>query len=558
MDYTQLVGRHVNNICKNQNFRKMTIKYYQTLCDQYNGVTFKREDFEKLKVNGEELEQDIVKEIFKDKEVASAEEVFYNYFKRLNDIRLTTRGKDGWYAYSEGTIGVKKIPNKVSKTKIKVMEPIKPIGMSDKDWKVERKKQIKEIKKQVKHDKKELIKLEEQRIQERYQGIINHELSHNIECKIFKNKKYIKPLMGDKVFVDRQVHIYEKELTGENIKLARQSKFFSKSDKVKTERLYNNFKSSGVTAICEIQNETYRSLMDETYHVSGFYNNENSYIRKSKMIGRCSYNKNFDIQKLIALATGLDPKKTIFNSKPVMDKLSNLNISPEKLQSLNNDFLNMALQNCSERLVPTMQKVGQKLIEKNNSYETLCMFMGASIMSNNPNLKFSNEDFKVKIQDMLIESIKNDLQEKFNNPEIVKDREFFKEVNNILEEINKVIAYPYRLTNFNTFENYQLVPNIQADIDFRSINSYAKTYEKCDNMKTFGEMINMVKDEVEKYKEDITYLKIGMEFLIEQEELEKTQKFLEEKQAAAEKLYEETMKREQEQEDENTLEEEYF
>lgn len=241
-----------------------------------------------------------------------------------------------------------------------------------------------------------------------------------------------------------------------------------------------------------------------------------------------------------------------------MEKLSSLNISPEKLQSLNNDFLKMFLQNCSKNIVPIMEKVGKKLIEKNNSYETLCMLMGASAASNNPNLKFHTEDFKVKVQDMLIESIKNDIQDKFNNPEIVKDREFFKEINNTLEEINKVIAYPYKLTEFNTIENYQFVQNTQQDINFRSINSYAKAYEECDTMKTFGEMINMVQEEVEKYKPDIPYLKLDMEFLIEQEELEKTQHYLELRQERANELLEEIKQREQEQEEENILEEDYF
>ena len=59
----------------------MTMKYYQTLCKQYDGVIFKRDDFEKLNVNGVDLEQDIIIEIFKNKEYANADEVIYSFFK---------------------------------------------------------------------------------------------------------------------------------------------------------------------------------------------------------------------------------------------------------------------------------------------------------------------------------------------------------------------------------------------------------------------------------------------------------------------------------------------
>ena len=189
-----------------------------------------------------------------------------------------------------------------------------------------------------------------------------------------------------------------------------------------------------------------------------------------------------------------------------------------------------------------------------NAYQTLGMIMGMAQMANNSHDYTQNiDDYKIFAQEILIESIKNDIVSKLNDPNIVKDQAFFESINQTLSTIDSLICYPSGVTFFNKRTNDPMRPErvVVSDVEILSIEQHAAKHQECKHLSTFNELIKTVSDAVKKHKKSINNIEECMEFLNQQQVIVKHHKefqkedsrVIEEQKKAKQARMEEAMKR---------------
>jgi len=72
---------HLKAVCGSRELRSFAKDFYVDFCYKHEGQVFTKDNFETLNINGKEVEQDVVKHVFKHKETATAEEIFVYLFK---------------------------------------------------------------------------------------------------------------------------------------------------------------------------------------------------------------------------------------------------------------------------------------------------------------------------------------------------------------------------------------------------------------------------------------------------------------------------------------------
>jgi len=96
----EIFERYINKVCKDKKTREYAMSYYDDFCKYYRGKLFTRDDFEKIIVNGQEVEQDGVEELFNGKTTATPEEVMMTFFQtRVKKIKVAdaNKGITGYY-----------------------------------------------------------------------------------------------------------------------------------------------------------------------------------------------------------------------------------------------------------------------------------------------------------------------------------------------------------------------------------------------------------------------------------------------------------------------------
>lgn len=523
-------NKHLKKICKNKEIRTFAENFYVDFCAQFEGQTFTKNNFETLNVNGKEIEQDVVKHVFKNKETATAEEIFVYLFK--NNIssmgffdRRDIRSQD---PQTSGFVNVIDKKLKIKNHNLdKYYHPAKSISAASSlninETKQERKLKERE---QKKNQKEEIQRAKDKRL-ESLQHITYHELSHVFEIKSFENGKYVKNDLSNKTIVKKFAKnfltTYTPNLTNENIKNAEKD---NKVQNMNKENALNYIKRNGATAISEILNEEFTCNIDNSLMFCENYNSpHNKFAQKAKLEGSCSYNENIDISSLLKLAIGdFDNKDLRFNSKKIINQINNLNISKEKQTQCVEQCLNYCnsdniFSDKDEALVEHISKTCQNA----DFYTVLTTTMGLTSIKMEQNYN-SNEynDYKLLIQDMLIEGIKNNLNEQLHDPTIKKDKAFFEKVNSTLKTIDSFVLYPNDDSRFKKPSSNPLNPDtiIERNIDICSVNQYAKNNPNLSHLQSFNEIINNVQQSVNEHESEIENLSESMTFLQEQASLD--------------------------------------
>ena len=502
--------KHLLKVCRDRELRGVALDYFKDLSEKFEGQNFTKANFETLLVDGKEIEQDVVKEVFATKEEASAEEIFLYLFKsnvqKIKAFNLSVFSLDprnGCYNHDEKTveIGQKNFKELFSKRYSAVLID-RPEGMSDKEWKKYLKAEEKKIAKEDRINNKARKKLVEMKIETDAKHVMYHELSHVFEIKTFENRKYRKVGISNEIFADVNkglVLINDKQnITKDDVKNAKiiedGVRYFDESSPKDSLRFMIK---EGAVSISEIFNEEFACLIDDSLNIK---KNENitykdKLVKKAYLEGDCAYNINYDISMLLKLAIGdVDYKDLRFNSKKLIEKVNNLNISATKLQSVQEQFLNNLTKTnfCDE--FKFSKADFNKELKTCGVFDTIAAMVHVSDKFGE---QFSADfcrygsNYKAIVQDLLIESIKNDIILEINNPNLVKDAAYFEKIDSKLKTIDQFILYPNVVVSFFSREVFgELAKN---ELFITSVGQYANKYADRTHITNFNELINEVK-----------------------------------------------------------------
>jgi len=454
------LAKYLKKVCKDPIMRKCTLEFYDDLIMQYDGKLFTSDDFEKMTINGVEMEQDIVKDLFSEKDSATIDEIFlYNFKRNIKEVSWMT--KKDYMRNNPGTAGLVNTPEKrlalaqlhiVPWEEPKFCLPLKPLDMSGKEYSKLVQKKLSDFKKDLKKQKKDDIK-------KAYKHTMYHELGHVLEKKTFNDGQFVKTGITRSIIAidekDKECYLVQGEVTEESIeniknkeKSKQKAKRAMKRQKKETqglsiEDIINALSFDGEIALSEIWNEIFASKVDKTleivYEKYGFCVTDKA-CSKTKMIGKCGYNKDYDIAKLVEFL--MDDDKIMmgqFNSTNVTEKIENLKISQETLDNIKKSFIDFFAYRPGDN--SEVETVANKL----DKYEALTSLIG--IYNSGDMLENGKNDdktikYKGQVQDILVEGIANDIRAKLEDPNVVKDKKFFEKIDNVMKTIDNVILYP--------------------------------------------------------------------------------------------------------------------
>ena len=480
---------YLKKVCKHELLRELTLQYFDDLSAHYAGRTFKREDFDTLTINGKVIEQDIVKDLLSTKTELTAQEVFLYLFK-ANVKHLSFFDKVFYSPLAGSFSPVAKIitvlQHEDSSLDDFVHTPlIRPEGITDKEWKKQRKQLLKD------EDTRLMQALEKAhqkaRDEEPIKQDLYHELSHVFETCTFKRRKHIK------------------------IGLEKLSVIKSKKN------AFKEIMSEGETAFAETLNELFShnllnlQILNEIYYPV----EKSGFVIKSKLQTDSGYNVNYDLAKLFALVLGntrLDEVR--FNSSLALKKLSRLNLTAKELTQIINDFKYYILDNSlveedsANTFITNLQTC--------NTAQIFNFMLGYATNSENGN-RFNI--VKTFIQTMLIKHIAYQISIALQNPKIAKDKKFFISLNNTLTSIDSALLYPNRLLTYkvpNPSNPISPLTQEVEEIECYSIEDYSQAYPKLSNLTSFNQLITTVKQYLALHPE----LEVELPFLQQQAEIQ--------------------------------------
>jgi hypothetical protein len=165
-----------------------------------------------------------------------------------------------------------------------------------------------------------------------------------------------------------------------------------------------------------------------------------------------------------------------------------------------------------------------ELLDGVNSYDTLTLIMGVAggyglgVVSP---VGITLEDYKVLAQSLLIESVKNDIIDDLNNPNIIKDKPFYERINAIMETIDSSIIYPNTETEFIRSHSMLLTKKEKVlDLRSHSVVRFAAKNPNMKNIVSFAELITMVGQSIEERKEGLKGIEDIMTFYQKQHDLD--------------------------------------
>ena len=556
--------KHLKKVCKDKELRQYALEFFEDLSKKYAGQVFTKDNFETLVINGEEVEQDVVKAIFNNKQTSTAEEIFLYLFKNnIHKLAFFTSATDledgsvGVVSATELYLGIKKRNlSEFCGSVSQMVEPIKPVDVPEKEWKKTRKKQRREFKAQQKTEAKEL---EEKAYRDRsasYHHSLYHELGHVFELKTFAGRKHIKNNMSTRVVTqlgkDDCVSSETMEITSEQIAKRKELEDLAKQGQLppSTETFIENMYDVGANAISEILNEIYASEIEGSLEVSsGLHCSSfgSKFYRKAKMEGDCGYNSNQDIATLFKLALGeTDVKNLRFNSKLIINEINNLKISEEDLNLAKQQLIELMKQkSTSEKDMALAEDIAKEL-QKCDVFSTIGVIMGVGKFVTNDKQQCV-EDYKIIVQSLLVKGIFNNITEQLADESVVKDEAFFEKINATLIEIDSSLHYPNQMLAFQRHGRTVRYTErfYEQELDVSTIETLAKNHPEYTHISTFASLVKEVKQYVNK---ECVLTNIGdiMTYLQQQAEIDNKYKQIVEEQEKAIKEKEEAERKEQE------------
>lgn len=546
--------RHLKNTTSRRNLRKYAIEFYDDLSKKYEGKVFTRDDFETLNVDGKEIEQDVVKHVFKDKNTATAEEIFTFLFKQnVKSIYLGKKGAgfagnvSGYLDASTQILGLKK-----KDLMIAVMFNQNRPG--------------REFKKFQKQNYEYAVEKREKA----YREVLYHELSHVFEVKTFGKRKYYKNANGVffKAGIFKYIRSGESCIKQENIAkdIEKDALLIKNKYRDTPSDVLNIYKNIGKTSLFEIFNEisaqkVAKDALDLSKASTGFGVMAEKARCKISLNGYCGYNKNYPMLELLKLALPEDMKETDFkfNTKRLEENINKLNISKKTLDNariaITDDicagyaetFRRMNINSSEEKVKKVIEQEYEFIkqivdgLKDADAVDVVYTLMGVSENFEDIGL---NSNCKKELQAIFVESIKNDIISQLKDEKIEKNQDFFEKIDKTLQKIDENLYYPDRDIQFlkhNPSNPPNPIKNITEMISISTVERFAEEKDCPKNIKVFAELTSEVKKALKEHN-----LKgFESEFFKEQDKIEqKYQDILKEEQVA--KLEQEVAKKQRE------------
>lgn len=501
-NYKKELMAFIKSVCKDKELRLLTLNFCLDVLDKNQGKTFVREDFETLNVDGKEVEQDIVKIIFKNgKQVATFEEVFINILSfNLNKIEFV-KGYD-----KDSTVGTYNLESKTISIKDYLFKYSKFLG-----YKLFKRERIRKLKKLLEKGLGEPLS----EVAMDFKTNLYHELSHVLERKTFENGKYIKKGVDDIIIIvkDKEYLSYP----ALNIDTALLNDYCNKIKENEQFKSLEGLKILGSNFIAEIFNQEFAYITENNLKIEKVTNKlskESLFEQKSELVGDCAYNIYYDIVNFIKLACDdIKVKEVKFNSKPLLEKLYKLNVNNDKLYKIRDNIIEELFLSELFLFINTLKSMELK------PYSLLSLIIGLSQYFYIKKEKDKVDKYKIIAQDLLIESIKNNWEDKIYDNNIVKDKEFFIKLNQTLETIDSYILYPSEKIVYLLEDNGQEYETASYDSSILPLQTLARNYYHS-HIYSFYSFIQEAELTVNIYKEEINGLEEIMTFLEKQKTLE--------------------------------------
>lgn len=498
------IEKYIKRVCKDKELRFYALCFCNDLIEKNKDKTFTREDFETLVIDGEEFEQDVVKKIFARQEVASFEEVFYQILQHnLSEI---------CYEWGYGAGGITGVYNNQEN----FIEIYRDIYENN-----SKRTRIKELKDYLKGKKN----YEKDGFMERYKHDLYHELGHVLSKKTFKNEQVVKVGCSNIYFNDFEYSSVDINLDTQkilNMENGRDWDFLNLLCMIK-----------GIRLLDEIYNETFTCKTENTLFIkkepiSVF--DESKFEQKNSLLPLCAYSNFYNIIKLVdILAKDYSVKEFMFNSKHIKEAIYNLDISDFTLALVKQDLINTYLlsnKNDSTRF-STIKALNNYL--DFNPYYIFCYVLAFlhdeynKLGSNDDSKIISNIDkYNLIAQNLLIEGIKNKWSNKIYDNNVVKDKKFFEELNEVLKTIDSYILYPKdEKEYYQKNEQGEVVKVIKTHYKTMPLSLLSKKCEGYAHLNSFNSLVEDVKITSKVYGNEIENFNEIMTFLKQQEDLGK-------------------------------------
>ena len=560
MTTRQRYEKHLKKVCKVKPLRQAAMEFYDDFCEYYQGQVFTRDNFETLKINGEVVEQDIVKDLFKDRDEVLPEEVltylFTHHIKTMRSFAKRTTSTAGSINPLKQRLRVH-MQTLASEVRIE-RDAILKMGVcipytiqTEKERNEFLREENKKKRKEFKERKQEIIEKAKTTIYERMKGHMYHELAHIMEIRSFLNGKYIKigctneiSIKGSKIDISccsdeisadtfTKLDKFEKLLNALLKSKGLQKQISENQDfcKFTTDAIAD----SGYNEISEYMNEELSLRIGKEFSVSNQspYYHLDDFCRKSRIPGDCAYNQNYDISQLVKLAIGdMDEKVMRFNSVEFFERINNLRVSDQTLlqsKETLHSVLNKLILAYPEK-EKWILECADKNIDNLSSADLIGVAMGlyADIDSKNWNdtlFEESKAQCKLIVQNILIEAIKNNTLQDLADETVVKNELFFEKLNETLTTIDSVILYPkdnikyYHLGSLGAVG--QLHWEYVREIEILSVDEFARMHDDLPHITTFAELCTAARIAKTLYVDDIHGLDEKMTFFQQQIGLDK-------------------------------------
>ena len=494
----------------------MALDFYDDFCEYYQGRKFTKNNFETLNINGIEVEQDIVRDLFKDKTEVSPEEVltyvFTHNVNHLYNLRKIQGRTIGYFSPMRHVlyVYVKSLKHEFQSKKHEMFEQGN--------------------RKEYRTKKKEILAGIKANITQSTKATIYHELRHVCQLRTFLNGKYLKSELSKEIQLKDEEYgeCYDDAITRRN---TRESiDFYNLSYDIKysvaaRERwgkdesfgdyLTDKMISKGYESISEDMNDElslkilkqFSPKQGDDYYEIG----KDSYVfqRKKKVEAICGYIQNYDISELIKIATGnIDELDMCFNGAKYFDRIKNLKVSQKTLEMSKEKLKQIFKTTLADDSIESRfeLEIISKRLNKLDLVDIIGLAMGMYLGYENKTLIDTKIDCKLIVQTILIEAIRNSIVYELSNKSVVKDEQFYHKLNSTLETLDSVILYPKGETKYcyiNKQDSERLIYETVPNIEEFTVEDYASRYGDMPHITTFANLCTTVKDMLENSQEKV-------------------------------------------------------
>lgn len=501
--------KHLYKLSSDESMREMVLEFYDNFSKLFHNEFYTRDDFDTIDLDGTVIEQDVVKNLFKDKTVdrVSAIELYVELFcQDVKSIKPIDFGddsmKEGCYDFKSKCLTLKKTSP----------EDLYYKYISGKDLKEEFPKQYKKRVKNIRKSMDDILKENDETYapvvrycidtaKRKDKETMSHELAHVFAMRLFQRKFcmdcYVKGLL---VRVNRYQAIIDNGA----------GKFCYKDNLLKLKRgsVQRRVAESmfcGLREIAEISNEVLsRKILDGKV---GLQSNENrlhyltreNYISRMELCSDVLYNANYYILRFLdCIKPGFEDDVMKCKKSSIVQEIKDLEIDSQVLHDCQERIANLAKQ--MPELSIQDECVLAEALNNMGAFNTIlfCCSMIRFVKNSEKRNVFNN--FTIESQAILVQAIKEKITSELKDQNIEKNEEFFKQVSDTLFEVGSYLLLP------NEEGVYEYLPKYAHELDSNihkftthSTKRFAEEHPNLKHIAIFNELVNDVRQEINKF-----------------------------------------------------------